>query len=245
MSNVHVRVSRCFLLFFFVFGLSQVMYFFTASKVNDVVNLIVNIIYVSAFAVLVKKEGLGLQEYGLYWPRNCEKHIFTGVLLAFVYFFVAVFLAGTLIGFQASSSTPSSSVPLEIIVTLLVAFAGESIFRGYIQGNLAEPYGFPLALSLSSLMFSLHRFPLPLIGSFSLVSGIDTAISLFLMATFLGFFFERTMNLMGPVTFHAVVLLLSQIMPLAAVRTEYVLLFDVIAYIFLIILLKVVVVKET
>jgi len=245
LSNVHVRVNRCFLLFFFVFGLSQVIYFFTASEVNDAVNLIVNIIYVSAFAVLVKKEGLGLREYGLYWPRNYEKHIFTAVLLAFVYFFVTVFLAGTLIGFQASPSTPFSSVPLEIIVTLLVAFAGESIFRGYIQGSLAEAYGFPLALSLSSLMFSLHRFPLPLIGSFHLISGIDTAISLFLMASFLGFFFERTMNLVGPVTFHAVVLLLLQLTPLAAIKTEYALFFDVIAYIFLIILLRVVVVNET
>jgi len=221
------------------------MYFFTPSKVKDVVNLIVNIVYVSVFTVLVKQEGLGFQEYGLYWPKNYEKHIFTAILFAFVHFLVTVFLAGTLIGFQVSPSIPSSSVPLKIIVTLIIALAGESIFRGYIQRNLEGAYGFPLALSLSSLMFSLHRFPLPLIGSFHLVYEFGKVISLFLMATFLGFFFKRTMNLIGPVTFHAVVLLLHHLTPLAAVKTEYTLLFDVIAYIFLIILLNVVVVKES
>ena len=65
------------------------------------------------------------------------------------------------------------------------------------------------------------------------------------MATFLGFFFQRTMNLIGPVTFQAVVLLLHRLTPLTAVKTEYGVLFDVIAYMFLIILLGVVVVKES
>ena len=245
MSNVHVRVNRCFLLFFLVFGLSQVMYFFAAGKVADVANLVVNIIYLSVFLVLIKKEGLGIQEYGLYWPEDCEKHIFTALLLAFVYSIVTVFLAGALIGFRASPRTASSSVSFQIVVTLLMAFVGESIFRGYIQGNLAKAYGFPLALSLSSFMFSLHRLPLPLIGSSSLMSGFDTAMSFFFMAIFLGFFFKTTMNLIGPVTFHAVVLLLNHFMPLAAIKTDYVLLFDVIAYIFLVILLNVVVVRET
>ena len=245
MSNVHVRVMRCFLLFFLVFGLSQVMYFFAAGKVSDVANLVVNIIYLSVFLLLIKREDLGVQEYGLYWPEDCEKHIFTALLLAFAYFMVTIFLVGALIGFRALPTTSSSSVPFQIAVTLLMAFVGESIFRGYIQGNLAKAYGFPLALSLSSFMFSLHRLPLPFITSSSLISAFDTAMSFFLMAIFLGFFFKTTMNLVGPVTFHAVVLLLKHFMPLAAIKTEYALLFDVIAYIFLIILLNVLVVRET
>lgn len=245
MSNVRLRVNWCFLLFFFVFGLSQVMFFFPPNKVKDVAGLIVNIIYVSAFIVLVKKEGLGFREHGLYWPERYERHIITAILFAFVHFLVTVFVAGTLTGFQALSSTPSFSIPMEIITILLIALASESIFRGYIMRNVTEAYGFPLALSLSSFMFSLHRFPLPLIGSFHLMSEFGTAVSLFFMAAFLGFFFKRTTSLIGPVTFHVVVLLLHHLTPLAAIKTEYELLFDVIAYIFLIILLNVVVVKES
>jgi len=220
------------------------MYFFIPNGLKDVADLILNIIYVSAFIVLVKKEGLGFWEHGLYWPEKYEKHIFTAILLAFVHFLVTVFLPGAFMGFEALPATPSSNVPLKITATLIVAFAGESIFRGYIQRNLAEAYGFSLALSISSLMFSLHRFPLPLIGMVHLISDLDVAMSLFLMGTFLGFFFQRTMNLIGPVTFHAVVLLLHSLTPLAAIKNEYKLLFDVIAYIFLIILLHVAVLKE-
>lgn len=220
------------------------MYFFPPNKVKDVASLIVNIICVGAFTVLVKKEGLGFREHGLYWPKSYEKHVFTAMILAFVHFSVTVFLPGAFIGFEALPATPFSNVPLEITATLLTAFAGESIFRGYIQRNLTEAYGFYPALFISSFLFSLHAFPLPLIGSFHLISELSTAMSLFLMGAFLGFFFQRTMNLVGPVTFYMVALLLRGLTPLAAMKTEYELLFEATACVLLIILLRILVVEE-
>lgn len=73
----------------------------------------------------------------------------------------------------------------------------ELVFRGFIQTYFKQKWGFKWALILSSAFFALfHLAPSQGIGNFPL------AISLFTLALFLGFLYERQGGLTAPIALH-------------------------------------------
>ena len=244
---MRVRVSWCFLLFLFVFGLWQVMHvithvFLPSDSIRHFIYLAIQIVFVSISILLIKREGSSFQEHGFWWPKNLGMYVSVSILLVLVYAFITVFLPGSFMGFELLPSVPQ--VSLEILGALLTGLASESVFRGYIHSNLTRVYGFLPALCISSVMFSLHRLPLPSMFRLNPIFIFTETVSLFIAGIFLGLFFQRVRTLVCPVTFH-VVLLLHYLTPLKAATTGCVaLFFEVIAYSFLIFLLYVLVEKK-
>jgi len=73
----------------------------------------------------------------------------------------------------------------------------ELVFRGFIQTYFKQKWGFKWALILSSLFFALfHIAPSQGIGNFPLI------VSLFTLALFLGFLYERQGSLIAPIALH-------------------------------------------
>lgn len=127
---------------------------------------------------------------------------------------------------------------------LLSGLASESVFRGYIQVNLTEQYGFPRAVCVTSAMYSFHRLPLLLLPTLNPTSVINETASLFMASMFLGFLFRQVKTLVSPVTFH-VFWLLSSLIPFKAATEGYAsLLFGVFAYISLVPLLHLLVTQD-
>lgn len=192
---------------------------------------------------LIKHENSDFKNYGFWWPENFGKHLSVSALLVIVHFFIIVFLPGSFMGFELLP--PVSQASLQFVEILLTSIASESIFRGYIQGNLTRIYGFLPALGITSFMFSLYGLQLPSLLSFDLTFLLVDIISLFTMGVFLGFFFQKTMTLICPVTFHGTLLLSLRFTLLGPNTTMYLaLFFDVTAYVFLIILVYVLTKKK-
>ena len=204
--------------------------------------LTVQVVFVLVSALFIKWEDSDFQEHGFWWPESPGKYVSVSMLLALAYIFITIFLPGSVMGFELLPPIPQIS--LEILGALLTGLASESVFRGYILRNLTRAYGFLPALCISSVMFSLHRLPVPSLPTLDPVYILTDTVSLFIAGIFLGFFFQKTGTLVCPVTFH-VVLLLNYLMPFKAATAGYVALyFRAIAYTFLICSLTVLVAHE-
>lgn len=205
--------------------------------------LVIHAVYLGAVIQLIKHENSDFQKCGFWWPENFGKYISVSALLAIAHFFITIFLPGSFMGFELLP--PVSQASLEFMEILLTSIVSESIFRGYIQGNLTRIYGFLPALGITSLMFSLYGLQLASLLSFDLTFLVADIVSLVIMSVFLGFFFQKTMTLVCPVTFHGILLLSDRFTLLKAITTTYLaLFFDVIAYVFLILLVYVLTKKK-
>lgn len=238
-----MQVRWCFLLFFFVFGLRQMMHVLvyvclSPECLQRFIYIAIQIVYLGVVLQLIKHENSDFKDHGFWWPENLGKYVSVSVLLALVHVFITVFLPGNLVGFELLPPVPQ--VSLEFMEILLASLASESVFRGYIQRNLTRAYGFLPALSVSSLMFSLYGLQFPLLPGFDLTFLFTNILSFFIAGIFLGFFFQKTRTLICPVTFYGALLLLYRFTLIKAVTTEYVsLFFDVFAYVSLILLVYV------
>jgi len=200
--------------------------------------LVIHAVYLGVVIQLIKHENSNFQKYGFWWPENFGKHLSVSALLVIAHFFITIFLPGSFMRFELLP--PVSQASLQFVEILLTSIASEGIFRGYIQGNLTRIYGFLPALGITSLMFSLYGLKLPSLLSFNLTSLLVDIMSLLIMGVFLGFFFQKTMTLVCPMTFHGILLLSDRFTLLKPITTTYLtLFFDVIAYVFLILLVYV------
>lgn len=91
-----------------------------------------------------------------------------------------------------------SLTPLALFSILIAApIIEEWVFRGYIQTYFKQKWGYARALLISSTAFSLSHL------SFSQgLSSIPMLVSLFSLALFLGFLYEKQGSLIAPVALH-------------------------------------------
>ena len=95
------------------------------------------------------------------------------------------------------------SMPLFWTTTFLIIFivplAEETLFRGFLQRWLVQKIGRWKGIALASALFALFHF--------STVQGVDNIellLSLFTLACFLGYIYERQGTLWAPITLHSV-----------------------------------------
>ncbi len=95
-------------------------------------------------------------------------------------------------------STSKSFTLFTLFSILIVApVIEEWVFRGYLQTYLKKKFKFPYALFLSSTIFTLCHLSLS-----QGLSNISLLVSLFVLALFLGFLYEKQGNLISSVTLH-------------------------------------------
>lgn len=94
------------------------------------------------------------------------------------------------------------SVPLfwatALVIIFVVPIAEETLFRGFLQRWLVQKMGRWKGIALASALFSLFHF--------STVQGIDNIellLSLFTLACFLGYIYERQGTLWAPIALHS------------------------------------------
>ena len=84
-----------------------------------------------------------------------------------------------------------------LMIILLAPIIEELVFRGFLYSYLKQKIGFKGALFLSALLFALFHFsPSQGISNFPLLS------SLFILALYLGFLYERQSSLLSPIALH-------------------------------------------
>jgi membrane protease YdiL (CAAX protease family) len=233
------RVRSCFLLFFFVFGIHQIidaLKFFrlVSGWLENLAYILPQILSICAFIILIKAENSSFQEHGFLIPTDLNGYLSISLILAFVYVLITIFLPGNFMGFEAFPAAPPSYISAEVMSSLLASIASESVFRGYVQKNLTKFYDFIQALLIASVMFALYNFPFFSYAGFDTATIYYGALFFLLEGLFLGFFFQKTRTLICPITFYTTISFLQYFTPLKVLTAEYTIqLFKIMAYIIL------------
>ena len=126
-------------------------------------------------------------------------HFYPGGVTGFLIGLFLVCTGGVIIyllgGLQWTDVLYSNNIFINMGVLLLVAFAEELVFRGYILRNLMKSFNRWLSLSISALLFALVHLTnpgIPVIGVVNIILG----------GLVLGIIFVNTRNLWMPVLFH-------------------------------------------
>lgn len=106
--------------------------------------------------------------------------------------------------FQMAQKIPMYLVIAFISIALLAPFVEEFMFRGLLQNWLKNKLGVKKAIFISSILFACFHFsPSQGVGNISIVG------SLFILALFLGFVYERQKSLVASFCLHSLFNILS------------------------------------
>lgn len=180
--------------------------------------LTVQFIYIGILVSLISRENSGFKRYGFIWPEETKRYVAAILLIVASYVFIASFLPGIFEGYNVFPTLSFTAFFSLISSTLIATFASETIFRGYLQTKLTDLAGFPRALVVTSIMFSLFGLSfLPFDPSHIIFDGL----SLFVLGLFLGILYYRTKTLLCPMIFYFAISILNPIMSVEAVAPEY------------------------
>jgi membrane protease YdiL (CAAX protease family) len=184
----------------------------------------------------MKSESQRYRDYGFVIPKGVNRYLALPIFFAISYVFVLVFLPGIFLTEFVAFPSPSLSMEslLATMTILLGAVASETIFRGYIQTNLSNEYGFLTALITSSIMSTLCLLLTPFYTEVDSTMLFQNAIMLFAESAFLSVLFRRTKTLLCPVTYSASAAFLYVFTPIKAVTHQYAILFMTLPYVFFI-----------
>jgi membrane protease YdiL (CAAX protease family) len=209
---------------------------------QSAVYLAVEIAYIAVLVSLVNRENSSFGGYGFLWPEETLKYVAVSLLLAVFYSFITIVLPGIYAGYDAFPSASIMGSLSIILLSLVVSFTVEAIFRGYIQSKLTKLSGFPRALIATSVMFALftvHFLP------FDFSSFFFEVLSLFIMGVFIGVLFYRTRTLLCPIIFYFGASVIGSLVPVEAAGSEYLsLFFECVALAMSYLLLSVLVLKK-
>ncbi|MCJ7561324.1 CPBP family intramembrane metalloprotease, partial [Candidatus Bathyarchaeota archaeon] len=172
------------------------------------------IAYSALLVLIIKKENSSLANYGYWWPKETNRFVLVCLWLATFYMSVMVFVPIAFARYNIFPQPSSVEALSAIFLALVASFAGETIFRGYIQSKLTKMIGFPCALIATSVMFAANA---TLLWPFTLNSFFYTFLSLLVLGVFLGALFYRTKTLLCPIIFYGAVLAFESLTPVEAV----------------------------
>lgn len=98
---------------------------------------------------------------------------------------------------KALTHSPSLFVMLAIGIVFLVPFIEELLFRGFLQTYFKRYLGRGWAIVLTSALFSMAHF-----SKGQGVGNIELILSLFILACYLGFLYEKQRSLIAPYALH-------------------------------------------
>lgn len=227
------HVKRCFIVFAVAFGLRQAADFFNTSPYESGISSLASLGIALITVLLIRAEGSGFREHGFLTPKRTNRLLAISLFLAVLYVLIVIFVPGGISGFEALPGAPFS---WDLLFTsgniLLAVIAAETVFRGYIQKDLENAYGFSVALTVVSIMFTLYMLP---ITSYSTVDSgelIRRSLPFLADSVFLCFFFRETKTLLCPIAFATTVTLLETFTPLEPTAIEYTTLVSLLCYIF-------------
>jgi len=234
LRKAHVII--CFIAFALAFGLRQAVdFFFNTGPYQSGIGSLASFGIALIAVLLVKAEGFGFREHGFHLPKRANRLLAISLFLAVLYVFIGIFVQGGIAGFEA---VPGALISWDLLFTggsvLLAVIAAETIFRGYVQTNLENAYGFSAALIVVSIMFTLYMLPITLYFTAGSAELLRRSLPLLAESVFLCFLFRETKTLLCPIAFATIVTLLETFTPLEPTATEYTTLVSLMCYIFLV-----------
>lgn len=221
--SAKARVIRCFILFALALGLHQ-----TSDLIS---NTNLSLGWVSTLALFVtvlipflflRAERSSFGQHGFVTPKGARRLLAMSLFLAVLYSLIIIFVPGGASGFEAVPAVPLSwDLFFAGGSVLLASIAAETIFRGYVQTELANVYEFFTALIVVSAMFILYTLPITLYLTSDSATILGQLLPVFAESVFLCFLFAETKTLLCPIAFSATVTLLQTFTPLQAMSSEY------------------------
>jgi membrane protease YdiL (CAAX protease family) len=99
---------------------------------------------------------------------------------------------------KTSISYPILFWSMVISIVTIVPIIEEILFRGFLQSWLKQTLGRGFAIYLTAIIFALFHF-----STLQGAENIELLVSLFVLACFLGFLYERQRSLWAPIGLHA------------------------------------------
>lgn len=102
---------------------------------------------------------------------------------------------------EIAAANPNILLALAFLSVVLVAPAEELLFRGAIQGRLRERYSYLPAIITASILFGAMH-----LGNYvgELIPVLLASSVIVIVSTVLGFVYEKTKNLVVPISVHAI-----------------------------------------
>ena len=229
-------MTECFIIFAVAFGLRQAAdFFFNTGPYESGIGSLASFGIALVTVLLVKAEGSGFREHGFHIPKRANRLLAIALFLAVLYVLIVIFMPGGVSGFEA---VPGAAISWDLLSTagsvLLAVIAAEAVFRGYIQTDLQNAYGFSVALIVVCAAFTLYMLPITLYTTVGPTELFRRSLPLLAESVFLCFFFKETKTLLCPIAFVTTVTLLQTFTPLEPTATEYATLVSLICYVFLV-----------
>lgn len=98
---------------------------------------------------------------------------------------------------KSTMSEPFLLVGMILLISLVVPVVEELLFRGFLQNYFAGVMSRWMAIAMSSLIFTMFHF-----SAKQGLQNLELLPSLFLLSLILGYNFERTRSIWGPVGLH-------------------------------------------
>ena len=204
-----------FLLWFFYYLVSKTKILedylqsdMATAKASIIITIIVDFGVVGAILILVLKAyrediaALGVK------LKNLKRNVlvgFSGQLMAYPVFFLAILVVTTAVGFFGGEFAPQPAV--ELVKKLQVQAGGffylylffiivlgpaceEVIFRGYLQSAVRKHFRMWPAIITTGLIFAVVHM------------HVYSVLPLFVLGVFLGYIFEKTGNIFAVISFH-------------------------------------------
>jgi len=150
-----------------------------------------------SFSAHFKDAGIGIAT----WVVSMPFVAIVGHLCALVLLFFIGEVDGEQVAVKQIKNLADSPIlykTMILLVILVVPIVEEVLFRGYLQGFLRTILGRKKAIVLSAIVFTLFHFS-PSQGA----KNLELLGSLFVLACFLGFLYERQRSLIAPIALHA------------------------------------------
>ena len=233
-NNIESSISLLFLAYL-IQVINLVLSRYMSPVLAENLHVILYMLLIGVLILFIRLRGENLRDYGFLIPKNLLAYLSLTAFLAIIYLLITVFLPGGIVSIVAFP-VPSFFILISDTMSCFIAYiATESIFRGYIQTNFKQLYGFIYALLFSSVTFAFYNFPLFLNGDAALIPY--KFLSAFSKGVFLGVFFQRTKTLMCPIIFLTATSFLYYFTSLKAMASEHlILLTETAAFAILIIL---------
>jgi membrane protease YdiL (CAAX protease family) len=238
--SAKARVIKCSILFTLALGLRQTSDLIsnTSPSLGWVSTLALFVTALIPFLFLTAERS-SFGQHGFLTPKGARRLLVMSLFLAVLYGLIILFLPGGGSGFEAVPAVPLSwNLFFAGGSILLTSIAAETIFRGYVQTELANVYEFFTALIVVSAMFTLYTLPITLYFTSNSATILGQLLPVFAESVFLCFLFAETKTLLCPIAFSATVTLLQTFTPLQAASSQYSSLLAVITYAVLVMIMQ-------
>jgi membrane protease YdiL (CAAX protease family) len=219
-KNGEDKIKKFALFYIILFSSWQIANIFIlklSAESQYLLQSILQFTYLTLFLFFIVTKSSDLRRHGYGEPRDLRKQIICSLLIAVVYNFAAFFASGFFVWYYVFPSPSSTELSLIILLAIITGLTNETIFRGYLQTELAKKSSVFKALFSTSSLFAAYRTTL---FQYNLQEIILEFLYFSLLAIFLGVLFLSFKTIFCPILSYSMITILSLITPIKPIVEE-------------------------